>query len=449
VPSRLLPLLGSGWLLLAPTLACLDQAAAATGRQPNIIVIMADDLGAKELACYGHSQHRTPNLDELAESGVRFETCYTACICHPTRFEIMTGQYGCTNGVCQFAGRPGGPRPDSPEEQIVNHLTFGQVLKGAGYATALAGKWQLSGQIPTLVHECGFDEYCMWAYKHNLPVGVEHQGGWEGRRGNKTSRYWHPSIVQNGKYRPTTADEYGPDIFTEFVIDFARRHRDQPFFIYYPMVLTHSPHYSTPATDPDQVEKFRHAKQEKFRENVEYMDHLVGRIVAALDDLELRERTIVFFTADNGTGGEGKGTATELGARVPMIVSGPGIVQPVGRSEALVDTSDVLPTLVELSGASLPAGHAQDGQSFAPILKGEAAETRDWIFSYLGRQRVLRTRRWLLEENSPEHFGRLLDCGDRRDGVGYRDLSASSAPGVMRIKEKLAAILATKPVPEL
>ena len=141
-------------------------------RCPNLILIMADDLGAKELSCYGHPRHRTPNLDRLARTGIQFRTCYTACICHPTRFEIMTGQYGCTNGVYQFAGRPGGPEPNAPEEQIVNHLTFGQVLQSAGYATAMAGKWQLSGKVPDLVVECGFDEYCMWAYKHNLPTGV-------------------------------------------------------------------------------------------------------------------------------------------------------------------------------------------------------------------------------------------------------------------------------------
>ena len=122
---------------------------------------MADQHNPGVLGCAGHPIVRTPHLDRMARSGVQFDTCYTACICHPTRFEIMTGQYGSTNGVFQFAGRLGGPRPDAPEEQIVNHLTFGKVLKAAGYATAMAGKWQLTGKIPNLVHECGFDEYCM------------------------------------------------------------------------------------------------------------------------------------------------------------------------------------------------------------------------------------------------------------------------------------------------
>jgi arylsulfatase A len=436
-------------LLLIISTASGRAARAADDRPPNLILIMADDLGARELACYGHQRHRTPHLDRLAQTGVQFDTCYTACICHPTRFEIMTGQYGSTNGVYHFAGRPGGPDPDAPEEQIVNHLTFGTVLQQAGYATAQAGKWQLTGTIPNLVVENGFDEYCMWAYKHNLPPGVEHTGGWEGRAGNKTSRYWHPSIVRNGQYVPTTMDDYGPHIFADFVIDFARRNRDQPFFIYYPMVLTHSPWYATPASNPNQKDKFRNSKADYFGENVEYMDTLVGRIVAGIDELGLREQTLILFTGDNGTGGEGKGQPTELGARVPMIVNGPSRVEAIGLSDALVDTSDVLPTLVELAGASLPEDHPIDGHSFAPILRGERSDVREWIFSYLADKRVLRTSRFLLERNTPANFGTLYDCGDSRDGSGYVDVTDSTGPGVEAVRQQFRQILAGKPVPQM
>jgi arylsulfatase A len=422
------------------------RTSGAEQKQPNLIVIMADDLGAKELSCYGHEKHETPHLDRLAKTGVQFNTAYTACICHPTRFEIMTGQYASNNGVYHFAGRAGGPNPDSPEEQIVNHLTFGKVLKQAGYATAQAGKWQLTGKVPTLVYENGFDEYCMWAYAHNLPEGVKHTGGFEG--GTKTSRYWHPSILKNGKKLPTTMDDFGPDIYTDFVIDFARRHKEGPFFIYYPMALTHSPYYSMPPSNPDAKEKFRHSK-DKFQENVEYMDTLVGRIVEALDQMGIREDTIVMFTGDNGTGGEGKGQPTELGARVPMIVNCPGRVKPIGLSGALVDTSDVMPTLVELAGANLPEGHPIDGKSLAPILRGEKADVREWIFSYLADRRVLRTKRFLLEKNSPSDYGQLYDCGSSRDGTGYKDVTNSTDPEVLAVKKKFDEILATQPVPEM
>jgi len=435
--------------LVAAGMACLAfdaRSIAAEKARPNLILIMADDLGAKELACYGNTEHRTPNLDGLARTGVQFQTCFSTPICHPTRFEIMTGQYGCHNKVYHFAGRPGGPRRDSPEEQIVNHVTFARVLGKAGYATALAGKWQLTGRVPKLVVENGFDEYLMWAYKHNLPPGVEHTGGWEGKKGRKTSRYWHPSLLKNGKYVHTGPDDYGPDMFTDFVIDFATRHKDGPFFIYYPMALTHAPYYSTPATSPNQAEKFRHAK-DKFRENVEYVDKLVGRIVAALDDLGLRENTVVFFTGDNGTGGQGKGQPTELGARVPMIVNCPGVVKPIGRCGELVDLSDVLPTLCGLAGAKVPDDRPIDGRSFAPLLTGGKYTPREWIFSYLGPARVLRTKRWLLEKNTMRRFGRLYDCGTSRDGTGYQDVTDSTDPEVAAVRRQFEEILSERPSP--
>jgi len=432
----------------AGVLAGHTRAAGAKDKPPNLILMMADDLGAKELACYGNRRHKTPHLDALARTGAQFKTCYTAPICHPTRIEIMTGQYGCHNGVYHFAGRPGGPRPTDPAEQIVNHVTFAHVLKKKGYATALAGKWQLSGKVPTLVYEAGFDEYCMWAYKHNLPPGVKHTGAWEGRPGGKTSRYWHPSILKNARYMPTRPDDYGPDIFTDFVIDFATRHKDGPFFIYYPMALTHGPFYTTPDTTRSKADRSVN-KKSNYKSNVEYMDKLVGRIVGALKKLGLRDNTVVFFTGDNGTGGSGKGRTTELGARVPMIVNCPGIVKPIGVRDELVDTSDVLPTLADFAAADVPSDRPIDGKSFAPLLRGDAFTPRKWVFAYLGGRRVLRTRRWLLEDNSPGNFGRLYDCGDSRNGAGYRDVTKSADPEVLAVKKRFAAILKDLPAPDV
>jgi len=416
-----------------------SKLSAAPGKRPlNFIVIMADDLGAKELGCYGNKEHRTPNLDELAQTGVQFKTCYTAAVCHPTRFEIMTGQYGHHNGIFHFPGRDGGPAKGAPEENIANHLTFAQVLKPAGYATAMAGKWQLSGEIPTLVYETGFDEYCMWAYKHNLPPGVKHTG--------KTSRYWHPSIVKNAKYLPTRPDDYGPDIFTNFIIDFVKRHRNEPFFVYYPMCLTHGPFYVTPETLESEDGKFKNLRT-NFKANVEYTDKLVGRIVAALEELDLRENTILFFTGDNGTGGEGKNQPTELGARVPMIVNGPGIVKPIQSTGELIDTSDVLPTLAAFAGARLPKDHVIDGHDFAPFLKGDGPAPREWVYSYVGVRQILRTKRWLLEDNGPDHPGRFFDCGNSRDGTGYKDVTDSTDAEVLAAKKRFKEILADKPLP--
>jgi arylsulfatase A len=216
-----------------------------------------------------------------------------------------------------------------------------------------------------------------------------------------------------------------------------KSNRERPFLAYYPMCLTHEPWDPTP--DPSQPGG---RTAGGLRANVEYMDRIVGKLVGALDDLGLRRDTIVFFTGDNGTGKAGKATVTELGVRAPMIVNCPGRVQPGAARDDLIDFSDVLPTLAELAGAALPEGVAIDGRSFAPMLRGERGNPREWIFSYLAYRRMLRDRRWLLEGD-----GRFFDCGDSRDGRGYREVTGSSDPEVLRARRRFDAILAQLPAP--
>ncbi|MFN9917728.1 MAG: sulfatase-like hydrolase/transferase, partial [Pirellulaceae bacterium] len=128
---------------------------------PNVIVILADDLGAKELGCYGHPHHRTPNLDQMAADGARMETFYAMPLCTPTRVALMTGQYGFHNGFLGMSNPAFRPPKNTPQAAIFNHFTIGDLMKSAGYATAQVGKWQLAGELPTLIHDCGFDEYRM------------------------------------------------------------------------------------------------------------------------------------------------------------------------------------------------------------------------------------------------------------------------------------------------
>lgn len=433
--------------LLAILCATHAVAAPATRSKPNLIVIMADDIGAGELGGYGHPAHRTPHLDRLGKTGVQFDTCYTAPVCHPTRFTLMTGQYGFRTGVLNFSGKRGGPpAKHAGADDIANHLTFAQPLKAAGYATALAGKWQLSGSHPTVVRETGFDEYCIWGFREHyseedqakaLAAGIDFR-----------SRYWRPSICQNGRWVPTGENDYGPDIFTNFLIDFLQRHRNEPFFLYLPMPLTHGPWLPTPNSFKPGMDRVKSNKA-NFRANVEYVDTLVGRIVRALDEAGVRDNTILFFTGDNGTGGEGKSTATEKGARVPLIVNGPGLVPPRGVTPALADTSDIFPTLMEFAGAKIPPARVLDGRSLAPFLRGERDTTREWIFAYQADRRILRTERWLLEDNSPRHPGRLFDCGVSRNGAGYRDVTDSQAPEAMAARRYFDGLLKNLPAPFL
>ncbi|MCY2976776.1 MAG: sulfatase-like hydrolase/transferase [Planctomycetota bacterium] len=421
-----------GWLWAGE----LSMAA----QPPNVILILADDLGAKELGCYGNAEHHTPNLDRMAADGVRFETFFAMPLCTPTRVALMTGQYGFHSGFLGMSNKAFRPPQNTPEASIFNHFTVGDLMKSAGYVTAQVGKWQLAGEVPTLIHDCGFDEYRMWAYEHNLPTGVTHDASKSNENGNP--RYWHPSIVENGKHLPTTADQYGPDLFNAFAIDFAKRHKSQPFFIYYTSVLTHGPHVETP--DPNHAGK---KLESGFKTNLEYFDYLMGQLRNGLKAEGLAENTYILLVGDNGTGGDGKGTVTELGARVPGIFLGPTVKKGL-TSMAVADLTDIMPTLAAISGAKLPTDRPFDGHSLLPVLNGAQVKHRDWIYSHLDDGRLLRDDRWLLQIGMHGAGEKFFDCGASRNGIDYTDVSDSKEPQVIAARARFAAILATIPEPK-
>lgn len=436
--SQLARLAAAALLMSVAIISILPSARAASqpAKPPNFLVILADDLGAKELGCYGHPTHKTPNLDRLAREGMMFRTCYSTPLCSPTRVALLTGRYGFRTGWLSLIGRAYAPVEGTPEYDLgAREITFADLLKTRGYATALAGKWQLPGELPTLIHDCGFDEYSMWAYVHNLPKDAEYDGPIKGAIA--TSRYWHPSIVQNGKFVPTTEKDYGPDMHTDFMLDFISRNRERPFLAYCPTPQTHSPWDPTP--DPANSGR---KTQPGFEANLQYLDHLVGRMVSGLEKMGKRNNTIIIFLGDNGTEGAGKGRVTELGSRVPLIVSCPGIVKSGVVSDELINVTDILPTLAEFAGASLPTDRVIDGKSFAGVLEGKTTGSREWLFSYLTDRRMLRSKRWLLEED-----GKFYDCGDSRDGTGYVDVTNSTAPVVLEARRKFDEILKDLPAP--
>lgn len=352
-------------------------AAVAQTARPNIVLVMADDLGYETLGAYGSASYRTPELDRLAEGGMRFTHTYSQPLCTPSRVQIMTGRYNHRN-YTNFGVLPRG------------EITFAHVLQAAGYATAISGKWQLrghdtqwaqvegQGQLPD---EAGFDEYLLWQ------VHAERRDG---------ERYAEPLVERNGSEPFVVEGGYGPDVFTDFLLDFIERQvtgrPGQPFFAYYPMALPHDPFVPTP--DSAGWDGDRYASDPAyFADMVSYMDKVVGRIVRRLDELGVRDETLVLFTGDNGTSrritsrmADGttvagdKGRPTDGGTRVPFIASWPGAI-PGGRvSDALVDFTDFLPTLADAAGAELPADRKLDGHSLMPLLRGEVDEVRDWIF---------------------------------------------------------------------
>lgn len=352
---------------------------SASARQPNIILILADDIGIEGLGCYGGESYKTPHLDKMAKEGMRFTHAYSQPLCTPTRVEIMTGRDNHRNWL--YFGIL------DPKER-----TFGHLMKVAGYRTCISGKWQLQSYDPPdfpnaqwrratgmQVEDAGFEEYSLYHSWHTEDKG---------------SRYADPTLFQNGTLLKDLKGKYGPDLNLEFVLDFMRRHREEPVFIYYPMALPHWPFNPTPKSQvwSESPDRRLEADVKYFPDMVEYMDHLVGKLIKGVQALGLDEETLILFYSDNGTDQKvtskfkgkmvkgGKATPQQTGIRVPLIARWPGVISESKVSNQLVEASDFLPTLAKLAGMQLPGNWQVDGQSFLHHLKGERGQVRESCF---------------------------------------------------------------------
>lgn len=423
---------------------------AAVPVQPNIVLILADDVSPDLYSCYGATESSTPHVDQMAQEGVQFRTAWATALCTPTRSVFLTGRYAYRTGV--WSNGLLFPQPDGSRELLKYHHSFGKLMKQAGYATAIAGKWHISASKPESP-DGGFNEYCLWEQLNavaELPGPPTFTGAME--NATTTSRYWHPCYIKNHELVPTVADDFGPDICCDFLLDFMERNvaAGTPFLAYWSMVAPHGTREgvtTTPHRGPAGEMGSADATEKKLRFQAlnEYIDFLVGRMRQKVTDLGIADNTIFIFTSDNGTAVTAKSRGVERGCRAPYVVSGAGIKQR-GETNELTDFSDVLPTLVDFAGSSLPAGYEVDGMSLKPFLTGATDTHRDWIFSNIGGTRLLRTKQYLLEaENAmlglPE--GRLYDCGTNRDGHGYRNIT--SLPESRPVRESFAAILAGMP----
>ncbi len=383
---------------------------------PNIILIMADDLGVEGLGCYGGLSYKTPELDKLAGEGMRFTHSYAQPLCTNTRTQLMTGLYNHRTWIAFGILDP-------------KLKTFGHRMQKAGYKTCIAGKWQLQSYDPPdypgaekrrglgmKVDAAGFDEYCLWHTGHTELKG---------------SRFADPVILENGRFRDDLKGRYGPDVWVEYINDFMDRHTrsgdSKPFFIYYPMALPHWPMVPTPDSPEWADPEKRNLEDTKFfKDMVEYTDKCVGRIVAHVDKLGLGKSTLVLFYSDNGTHlkitsqtksgpvAGGKGLTTNAGTHVPMIARWLDTIKP-GTCEELIDSTDFLPTLLEAAGTPLPDSELCDGVSLYPLLRGTKSTTRDHIFCHFDPRpgwdkdrfrlhRFARDERWKLYDD-----GRLYD----------------------------------------
>jgi arylsulfatase A len=401
-------------------LTSLLPAAAqpkAPAQKPNIILIYSDDVGIGDIGCCG-GPFKTPHIDSLAKGGTRFEYCYSTPLCGPSRCQTLTGRYpfrtGLINNNSHNAIQPG------------HEIMIPTVLKKAGYVTASVGKW---GQMSFGPGEWGFDKYLVFP-------GSGH--------------YWREQTLRyrvNGEPKMLLEGQYLPDLMHEFIVSFLTQHKDQPFFLYYPMSHIHSPILRTPDS------KAGASPDELYRDNVTYMDKLVGKLMAELDRLHLREKTLVLFTGDNGTARFGaatatvnghrvsgqKGTMLEGGSRVPLIANWPGVT-PAGKvNHDLIDFSDFLATFAEFTGAPLSEGVKLDSRSFAAQIKGQKGKPRDWVYVELNGRSYARNTRFKLTNR-----GELFDLSE----APYKEIpveSTTTDSAAMAARKQLQEVLDEHP----
>jgi arylsulfatase A-like enzyme len=392
----------SGLAIAAVLLATTAASAADTATKPNIVFILADDLGYGDLGCYGQKRIHTPNIDRLAKEGLRFTQCYAgSTVCAPSRCCLMTGKH---TGHANVRGNKTVPVTDT---------TIADVLKKAGYHTALIGKWGLgeAGSIG-VPNKRGFDfffGYLNQVHAHN----------------------YYPDYLWRNQEKVTIAGNevkngvafkrarYSPDLFTEEVLGYLNKHKDGPFFLYLAYILPHANNekgnadgngMEVPSDKPYSNQSWPQP-QKNHAAMITHLDDAVGQVMKKLKDLGIDDNTIVFFSSDNGPHQEGgadpkffqsagplrglKRDLTEGGIRVPMIVRWKGVIKP-GESDLPWAFWDVLPTAAELAGTTPPAGI--DGLSVAPTLRGKGEQKKHdflyWEFHERGSQMAVRMGDW-------------------------------------------------------
>jgi len=372
-------------LVFACVLSAIGSGSYAAERPPNVVFVLADDLGYGDLGCYGQKLIQTLNLDRMAAEGMRFTQAYCGTsVCAPSRCALMTGRH-----IGHAAIRAN--REVQPEGQFplpAGTVTVAQILKDAGYTTALVGKWGL-----------GF-----WGSTGDpLANGFDHFFGYNCQR--KAHDYYPAYLWRNGVKVELGSRKYSPDLMADEALDWVRRHKDRPFFLYFAATLPHAkfevpnlgPYASKPWPEP----------AKKYAAMVSRLDDDVGRLLALLKELGLDQRTIVFFTSDNGadnpardflkSNGDLRGikrTMYEGGLREPMIVRWPGHVPAGKTSDAPWAFYDFLPTAVELAGAKLPAGLNIDGISVVPALLGGELPVRPYLYWELHEPHFMQAARF-------------------------------------------------------
>lgn len=339
------------------------QFISVAQNKPNIVFILADDLGYADLGCYGSHEISTPNLDKMAEEGIRFTQFYVAAgVCTPTRASLMTGCYPKRVGL-----HVGVLTPDTHSGLNPNETTLAELLKDAGYATGCIGKWHL-GLLPEVMPNAqGFDYY------YGMP-GPNH---------GRSDLFRNETLLKKNSeldYDQITLQ------YTEEAVSFIQKNKDKPFFLYMAHSAIHIPLYAS--------EKFRRHEGENglYFDMTEELDWSCGEIIKELKNAGILENTVVIFTSDNGPAGVaapplhgGKGSTWEAGFRVPLIVRYPEKIKAGATCDEMATIMDFLPTLTKLAGAKTPKDRELDGYDILPLMTKKKAKSPYSFFCYYGR----------------------------------------------------------------
>ena len=359
----------------------------AAQRAPNVVIIMADDLGYGDLGCYGHPTIRTPHLDRMAREGMRFTDFYScAAVCTPSRAGLLTGRYPVRSGMTSSRRRV--LFPNSTGGLPADEITIAEALKTKGYATACVGKWHLGHRPQYLPSKHGFDDYFGLPYSNDMDAIPGIPKGAPANLAPK-AEWWNVPLIRNGDVVERPADQHGlTERYTNEAVQFIKRNKDKPFFVYVAHSMPHVPPF---ASAPFQ----KSSPRGLYGDVVEELDWSVGQIVQALTDEKLAETTMVIFTSDNGpwltqglAGGsagllrQGKGSTWEGGMRVPCIAWWPGKVRPGEVNREIACNLDLFTTTLELAGVEIPKDREIDGVSMVAMLTGTGHGLRDGFFYY-------------------------------------------------------------------
>ena len=371
----------------------LGSTVSQSAEPPNIILILVDGLSRDSVSCYG-SKQATPNIDQLANEGVRYETAWSMPACTPTRVTLLTGQYPFRHGWTEDRNIATQGGVGLNWERFT---TVAKRLRDGGYQTAVGGHWQLNDLVnqPDALQQHGFHESCVWNQAD--------------MKQNRTPRRQSDAqLLINGKLEKV---DHEAEQVNSFLIDFTIKNRNRPFFIYYPMLLDGEPHGKAKRKS----DKLPSDKMNQHADSIKRVDQLIGNLIRAVDNNGLREKTVIVLAGKNRPAIDTKlenkrsaptnNTVSDYRVHVPLIVRAVGMVDSERVSQDLIDFSDIYPTFLELADLRASDHVVLDGKSFVPSLRGsgDPYQKRNWIYSQLGKTRMIRDWQHLIDTHGSFH----------------------------------------------